>query len=92
MQLAKHFGATVTGCAGLKRQALLSLGADDVIDYTREDFTKSTKAYDLILDTVAATTYLAMQTVVDLGRHLPALHHGPDRHVVSHAMDLDDWR
>ncbi len=54
VQLAKLYGAQVTGVDNsYKSEYLRSLGADDVIDYTREDFTKNGKQYDLILDVIA---------------------------------------
>ncbi len=58
MQLAKHFGAHVTAVCNTKNVELVrSLGADEVVDYLREDFTKNGKTYDVVFDAVGKHSF-----------------------------------
>jgi len=65
VQIAKHYGAEVTGvCSTGNVEMLRSIGADHVIDYTQEDFTKGTKRYDVILDSIGNHSFSAIKGVL----------------------------
>lgn len=74
LQLAKHYGAEVTGVAGTRRQDYMkALGADHVIDYTREDFTQNGETYDVIIDILGKSSFAkARRSLKKQGRYLRA--------------------
>ncbi|WP_173034916.1 NAD(P)-dependent alcohol dehydrogenase [Phytohabitans flavus] len=58
VQLARHFGADITAvCSGAGAELVTRLGADRVVDYTRTDFTKEGRTYDVIFDVAGASSY-----------------------------------
>jgi len=71
VQLAKHFGAVVTGvCSGANMELVRSLGASHVIDYTQEDFTKNGETYDVIVDTVGTAPFSRCKASLKKGGRL----------------------
>ena len=65
VQISKYYGAEVTGiCSGGNRGLVLSLGADEVIDYTKNKFTENGVVYDVILDTVGNLSYSGCKNVL----------------------------
>ena len=73
IQLARYFGATVTGvCSTTNLELVKSLGADKVIDYTKEDFTDGNELFDIIFDAVGKISYSKSKKVL-----------GPNRKYIS---------
>jgi NADPH:quinone reductase-like Zn-dependent oxidoreductase len=72
VQLARHYGATVTGvCGGASAGLVRELGARDVIDYTETDFTKAGRAYDVIFDVAGTSSFGRCRAVLNRpGRYL----------------------
>ena len=91
VQLAKHLGAEVTATCGPAHVELVrALGADRVIDYTRQDFTLARSAFDVIFDAIGKSTFRRCRARAGAGRHLPH-----DRAVLRDpvpAADLADRR
>jgi NADPH:quinone reductase-like Zn-dependent oxidoreductase len=71
VQVAKAFGADVTGvCSPRNGDLVASLGADQVIDYTRQDFTRTGRRYDLLLDVAGSRPWSACRRVLEPGATL----------------------
>lgn len=65
VQLARHFGARVTGvCSGRNAALVESLGADAVVDYTREDFGRGDGRYDIVFDTIGKSSFSQAKPVL----------------------------
>jgi NADPH:quinone reductase-like Zn-dependent oxidoreductase len=91
VQLAKHFGAEVTAvCATSKVEQTHELGADRVVDYTQEDFTRRPERYDVMLDIAGSRPFRELRrvltpeaTVVVIGAPTTAKGLGPLKHIAA---------
>jgi NADPH:quinone reductase-like Zn-dependent oxidoreductase len=79
VQIAKYFRAEVTGVCSTTNIAMVkSLGADKVIDYTKEDFSKSGETYDIIFDTVGKSPFSgSVKSLNKDGYYLRVVHMSP---------------
>jgi NADPH:quinone reductase-like Zn-dependent oxidoreductase len=86
VQLAKYFGARVTGiCSTTKIDLVQSLGADKVIDYTQEDFAQNGQIYDVIFDTVGSSSFSHSQnSLKPRGDYLTTV---PTLEIVPHLLN-----
>jgi NADPH:quinone reductase-like Zn-dependent oxidoreductase len=77
VQLGKHFGAHVTGvCSARNVELVRSLGADDVVDYTREDF-RTGRTYDAVIDAVGKYSFNRARRALNAGGTYVATDGGP---------------
>jgi NADPH:quinone reductase-like Zn-dependent oxidoreductase len=68
VQLARHFGATVTGvCSGPHAGLVRRLGASSVVDYTRADFTRTGRRYDVVFDVAGTSSFGRCRAVLNRG-------------------------
>jgi NADPH:quinone reductase-like Zn-dependent oxidoreductase len=68
VQLARHFGAIVTGvCSGPHLRLVRKLGAESVVDYTRTDFTRAGRRYDVIFDVAGTSSFGRCRRVLNPG-------------------------
>jgi len=80
VQLGKYFGATVTAvCSTANVNLIKSLGADNVLDYTREDFTKQETKFDIIFDAVGKTSKSACKNLLKPNGRYVSVIGSPDK-------------
>lgn len=89
VQLANMFGAHATGvCSGKNLELVKSLGAERVIDYTKEDFAKGNKTYDLIFDTVGKISSSHCKPLLKQNGRFMSTHSSPVKEKLEHLVFL----
>jgi NADPH:quinone reductase-like Zn-dependent oxidoreductase len=91
IQIAKSFGANVTGvCSSKNFELVKSLGAETVIDYTKEDFTQGNKTYHLIFDTVGKVSAAQCKRVLKKAGRFISTHSSPVKEKPEHLIYLKE--
>jgi NADPH:quinone reductase-like Zn-dependent oxidoreductase len=92
VQIAKYLRAEVTGvCSTTNLDMVKSLGADNVIDYTKEDFTQNEEKYDVIFDAVAKiSSSHAKKSLKNTGKYLNVIKDSPSKLHVNDLIDLKE--
>jgi NADPH:quinone reductase-like Zn-dependent oxidoreductase len=92
VQLAKYLGAEVTGvCSTTNVDMVKSLGVDNVIDYTKEDFTQNVVKYDVIFDAVAKiSSKYGKKALKKTGKYLNVIKDSPSKLHVNDLIDLKE--
>jgi NADPH:quinone reductase-like Zn-dependent oxidoreductase len=90
VQLAKYYGAEVTGvCSTTNLEMVKSIGADKVIDYTQEDFTKRNEKYDVIFDAVAKLqSSHGKKSLKEKGTYLNVIKDSPPRIFAEDLIEI----
>jgi NADPH:quinone reductase-like Zn-dependent oxidoreductase len=93
IQLAKSFGTEVTGvCSTANWKLVKSLGADEIVDYTKENFTKSGKTYDIVFDTIGKSPFSGcLSSLKQNGIYLRAVHMVKLNRRKVKFQDLEIW-
>ena len=92
VQIAKAFGAQVTGVCSTKNVDLArSLGADHVIDYTREDFTRSGQRYDLFFDVAGSRSWSDCKRILTPNATVVIVGGPNTNRIIGPLRNLDAW-
>jgi NADPH:quinone reductase-like Zn-dependent oxidoreductase len=92
VQIAKYLGAEITGvCSTTNLDMVKSLGADNVIDYTKEDFTQKEEKYDVVFDAVAMiSSSYGKKALKKRGKYLNVIKDSPSKLHVNDIIDIKE--